>query len=208
MEEECSHGQVIFMKGDIIATIRKAGDFLDGALTDSLFNLNKMAQMQMDVLEHQKVTFTRVNRGQVPPEFAVEGGPSSPGLPAKLYVPVPIHPTVGNLDNDELDTLIEYHLKMGMPRYEMGQFLIRCGCPVDLTMFGKWLQQQSGPLGELFKLSHLCFIIMGPRQCVFVGMMHFCQKCLLLLPYVLRCDAKHRMQKMRAPLRLSGATRS
>ncbi len=45
-------------------------------------------------------------------------------------------------DHEELDALFKKHFKYGMSRFELGQFLIRLGCKVDLTKFGYQLLQR------------------------------------------------------------------
>ncbi len=79
--------------------------------------------------------------GLVPPEYMVPRGPGSPGQPKKFYVPLPLLPTVEFMDEEEVDALIEHHFKMGMSKFELGQFLITLGCKVNLTNFERQLLQ-------------------------------------------------------------------
>ncbi len=52
LEEKCTLGMVIFAKGDLILLIRKVGEFdWHGPLWDSLDNLQRMAEMQDNMLE-------------------------------------------------------------------------------------------------------------------------------------------------------------
>ncbi len=135
---------ILFTKGDLIQLIRNMADFnLQGCLWDSPHNLQRMAQMQDDMLACCNVlnTFTRLYGGLVSPEYMVAGGPGSPGQLKKFYAPLPLLPTVESMDEEEVDTLIECHFKMGMSKFELGQFLITVGCKVDLTKFGRQLLQ-------------------------------------------------------------------
>ncbi len=101
-----------------------------------------MADMQDAVLECRKGTFTHLHGGFVLPEYVVPGEPGISGQPTKFYAPAPLLETVGDLDYDELDALMKWHFKLGMSWYELGQFLIQLGCPVDLTKFSRMLLQK------------------------------------------------------------------
>ncbi len=93
------------------------------------YNLERMVEMQDEVLERRKGTFTHLYRGLVLPEYVVDGGPGSPNQLPKFYVLVPILPTVEGLDHNEVDALFRH-----CP--------IRLGCKVDLTKFGRQLLQR------------------------------------------------------------------
>ncbi len=98
--------------------------------------------MQDAVLVQCKDTFTCLYRGLVPPMYAVEGGPESPSQLAKFYAPVPVLPIVDPFDEEEVGILIDRHFRIGMSEFELGQFLIKLRCNVDLTKFGRALLQK------------------------------------------------------------------
>ncbi len=143
MEEKCGQGMILFAKGNLIQLIQKVANFdLQG--WDLPHNLRRMAELQDDVLAHCNAlnTFTRLYGGLVPLEYMVAGGPGSPGQPKKFYAPLPLLPIVESMDEEEVDALITHHFKMGMSKFELGQFLITLGCKVDLTKFGRQLLQR------------------------------------------------------------------
>ncbi len=134
---------IIFAKGDLMALIQKEGDFdRRGPLWDSPHNLQKMAEMQDAVLARCKDTFTRLYGGLVPPMYAIEGGPGSPGQPVKFYALVLVLLIVDPFDEEEVNILIDQHFHIGMSKFELGQFLIKLGCNVNLTKFGRALLQK------------------------------------------------------------------
>ncbi len=56
--------------------------------------------------------------------YAIEGGPGSPGQLVKFYTPVPVLSIVDPFDEEEVDGLIDRHFRIGMSKFELGQFLI------------------------------------------------------------------------------------
>ncbi len=144
LEKKCGMGMILFAKGDLIQLIRNAGDFdQQGCLWDSMHNLHWMSEMQNDVLQHrnQLLTFTRLYGGMVMEQYVVPGGPGSVGQPKKFYASLPLLATVLAYDEEDVDTMIYRHFKLGMSKFELGQFLITLGCDVDLTKIGRQLLQ-------------------------------------------------------------------
>ncbi len=59
LEAKCSHGTILFTKGDLIQLIQNVADFdPQGCLWDSPHNLRRMAQMQDDMLAHRNALNT------------------------------------------------------------------------------------------------------------------------------------------------------
>ncbi len=148
LEKKCSMGTILFAKGDLIQLIRNVGDFnQQGCLWDSAHNLRQMSEMQNEVLQHHNklLTFTQLYGGMVMAQYIVQyivqGGPGSPGQLKKFYAPLPLLTTVLAYDKEDVDTMIYRHFKLGMSKFELGQFLIALRCDVDLSKIGRQLLQ-------------------------------------------------------------------
>ncbi len=144
LEKKCSTGMIMFAKGDLIQLIRNAGDFdQQGCLWDSPHNLCRMSEMQNEVLQHRNklLTFTHLYGGMVSPQYIVQGGPGSLGQPKKFYAPLPLLTMVLAHDEEDVDAMVYRHFKLGMSKFELGQFLITLRCDVDLSKIGRQLLQ-------------------------------------------------------------------
>ncbi len=135
---------ILFAKGDLIQLIRNAGGFKQqGFLWDSAHNLRQMSEMQNEVIQHRNklLTFTRLYGGLVMAQYIVPEGPGSAGQPKKLYTLLPLLATVLAYREEDVDAMIFWHFKLGMSKFELGQFLITLGCDVDLSKVGRQLLQ-------------------------------------------------------------------
>ncbi len=144
LEKKCGTGTILFTKGDLIQLIKNVGDFeQQGILWDSAHNLHQMSEMQNDVIQHRNklLTFTRLYGGLVVAQYIVPGGPGSAGQPKKFFTLLPLLVTVLAHSEEDVDTMVFRHFKLGMSKFELGQFLITLGCDVDLRKIGRQLLQ-------------------------------------------------------------------
>ncbi len=142
MEEKYSEGPRVYLKEDIIQLMKEIGGFFSQApLMDICFNLHQMSTMQQQQLVSRASTFTHLYGGMALTECALVNGPGSPGQPPKFYAPLPLLPQMGDMDPDELREDIMHFFRMGMPRLDLGRYLIRLGCPIDLRKVSKQMQQ-------------------------------------------------------------------
>ncbi|MCP4545849.1 MAG: hypothetical protein GY835_05205, partial [bacterium] len=134
----------IFCKGDLFQLIKNAGGFeQNSALWDSPFNLQRMVEMQDNVLAHrnQLGAITRLYGGLVTGQYAAPGGLGTAGQPRKFYAPLPQLDMLVLFADEDVDTMINWHFKVGMPRLELGQFMIAHGADVDMSKVGRQMLQ-------------------------------------------------------------------
>ncbi len=63
------------------------------------------------------------------------------GQPKKFYAPLPLLTTLVLYAEEDVDAMIFQHFKLGMSRFELGQYLITMGADVDMTKVGRQLMQ-------------------------------------------------------------------
>ncbi|MCP4547104.1 MAG: hypothetical protein GY835_11615 [bacterium] len=144
LEKKCGTGTILFAKGDLFQLIHNAGGFKQqGPLWDSPYNLQQMAEMQNDVLVHRNKlgAITRLYGGMVASQYAAPGGPGSVGQPKKFYAPLLMLTTLVLYTDEDVDAMIFRHFKLGMSRFELGQYLITLGGDVDMTKVGRQMLQ-------------------------------------------------------------------
>ncbi len=144
LERKCGTGNILFMKGDILQLIKNAGGFeQQAALWDSPHNLQRMMEMQNEVLTHRRQlgATTRLYGGMVTKQFAKPGGVGTLGQPNKFYAPLLQLMTLVLYADEDVDSMINRHFKLGMPRLELGQYLIANEAKVDLTKEGRQMLQ-------------------------------------------------------------------
>ncbi len=140
LERKCGTGSILFSKGDLFQLIKTAGGFEQQSLLwDSPYNLQRMAEMQNEVLVRrtQLGAINQLYGGLVTGQYATAGGVGTAGQPKKFYAPLLLLPTVESMDEEEVDALIIRHFKTAMSKFELGQFLISLRSEVDLTKFGR-----------------------------------------------------------------------
>ncbi|MCP4539772.1 MAG: hypothetical protein GY832_21755, partial [Chloroflexi bacterium] len=136
LEKKCGTGTILFAKGDLYQLIKNAGGFKQqSTLWDSPYNLQRMAEMQNDVLTHrtQLGALNRLYGGLVTGQYVTLGGIGSAGQPRKFYAPLPQLTMLVRYADEDVDAMVDRHFKLGMPRLELGQYLIGVGGDVDLT---------------------------------------------------------------------------
>ncbi|MCP4549733.1 MAG: hypothetical protein GY835_25025, partial [bacterium] len=74
------------------------------------------------------------------------------GQPRKFYAPLPQQSTLVLFADEDVDAMIRRHFKLGMPRLELGQFMIAHGADVDMSKVGR--QMCSPGSGEHSEQSH------------------------------------------------------
>ncbi|MCP4541974.1 MAG: hypothetical protein GY832_33005, partial [Chloroflexi bacterium] len=124
--------------------IKNAGSFKQqSTLWDSLYNLQQMAEMQNDVLTRrtQLGALNRLYGGLVTSQYVTPGGIGSAGQPRKFYAPLPQLTTLVRYADEDVDSMVDRHFKLGMPRLELGQYMIGVGGDVDLTKVGRQMLQ-------------------------------------------------------------------
>ncbi len=144
LERRCGMGTVLFGKGDLFQLVKNAGGFKQrSALWDSPFDLQRMADMQEEVLAHrnQLGATSRLYGGEVSSQYAELGGLGMAGQPRKFYTPLPQLTTLVLFADEEVDAMIHRHFKLGMPRLELGQYMIAHGAEVDMSKVGRQMQQ-------------------------------------------------------------------
>ncbi len=144
LEKKCGTGTILFAKGDLFQLIQNAGGFeQQGPLWDSPYNLQRMAEMQNDVLVHRNKlgAITRLYGGLVAGQYATPGGPGSVGQPKKFYALLLMLTTLVLYAEEDVDAMIFWHFKLGMSRFELGQYLITLGGDVDMTKVGRQMLQ-------------------------------------------------------------------
>ncbi len=99
--------------------------------------------MQNEVLvcRNKLMAITRLYVGLVTPQYVVLGGPGSVGQPKKFYALLPQLTMVVLNAEEDVDAMIFWHFKLGMSKFELGQFLITLGADVDLSKIGRQLLQ-------------------------------------------------------------------
>ncbi len=99
--------------------------------------------MQDEVLARrsQLGTTTRLYGGLVSGQYAELGGIGSAGQPRKFYAPLPQLSMLVLYADEDVDAMISRHFKVGMPRLELGQFMIAHGADVDLSKVGRQMLQ-------------------------------------------------------------------
>ncbi|MCP4535759.1 MAG: hypothetical protein GY832_01270 [Chloroflexi bacterium] len=102
-----------------------------------------MAEMQNDVLtcRTQLGTTNRLYGGLVTGQYATQGGIGLVGQPRKFYALLPQLTTLVLYAHEDVDSMIYRHFKLGMPRLELGQYLIGVGGDVDMTKVGRQMLQ-------------------------------------------------------------------
>ncbi len=73
--------------------------------------------------------------------FVEAGGVGPPGQPQKFYAALPQLATLVLVADDDVDAMFGRHFKLGMPRLELGQYLIAHGAQVDMSKEGKHMLQ-------------------------------------------------------------------
>ncbi len=144
LEWRCAMGSILFSKGDLFQLIKNVGGFeQQGILWDSPYNLQRMAQMQNEVLVRrtQLGATNRLYGGLVTSQFTTAGGIGTAGQPKKFYVPLPRLMTLVHYADEDVDAMVNRHFKLGMPRLELGQYIIGVGGDVDLTKVGRQMLQ-------------------------------------------------------------------
>ncbi len=144
LERKCSTGTIVFAKGDLYQLIKNAGGFKQrSALWDSPYNLQRMAEMQNDMLVHhtQLGATTRLYGGLVASQYATPGGIGTVGQPRKFYALLPQLTTLVLYTDEDVDAMIFRHFKLGMPRLELGQYLIASGADMDMSKVGRQMLQ-------------------------------------------------------------------
>ncbi len=58
------------------------------------------------------------------------------GQPKKFYAPLPLLTMLVLHAEEDVDAMIFRHFKLGMSKFELGQFLIMAGGDVDMTKVG------------------------------------------------------------------------
>ncbi|MCP4548066.1 MAG: hypothetical protein GY835_16505 [bacterium] len=137
-------GTILFSKGDLFQLIKNAGGFEQNVnLWDSPYNLQRMAEMQDEMLaRHDQLgAITRLYGGEVSGQYAKPGGLGAEGQPRKFYAPLPKLSTLVLYADEDVDAMVGRHFKLGMPRLELGQYLIANGADVDITKEGRQMQQ-------------------------------------------------------------------
>ncbi len=96
-----------------------------------------------DVLVHNSKmgATTQLYGGLVTDQYIVLGGPGSLGQPKKFYALLPLLTMLVFYAEEDVDAMIFQHFKLGMSKFELGQFLITLGGEVDLTKVGRQLLQ-------------------------------------------------------------------
>ncbi|MCP4548085.1 MAG: hypothetical protein GY835_16600 [bacterium] len=84
---------------------------------------------------------TRLHGGLVTDQYAEAGGLGTPRQPRKYYAPLPQLETLVLFADEDVDAMFRRHFKLGMPRLELGQYLITQGAQVDMTKVGRQMQQ-------------------------------------------------------------------
>ncbi len=102
-----------------------------------------MAEMQNGVLTQNRMlgATTRLYGGMVTEQYARLGGIGTLGQPTKFYVPLPRLPTLKLYADEDVDSMVKRHFKLGMPRLELGQYMIGVGGDVDLNKVGRQMLQ-------------------------------------------------------------------
>ncbi len=137
-------GTILFAKGDPYQLIKNAGGFEQQApLWDSPYNLQRMAEMQNDMLMRrtQLGATNRLYGGLVTGQYAIPGGIGSVRQPRKFYAPLPQLTILVLFADEDVDAMIFRHFKLGMPRLELGQYLIGVGGDVDMSKVGRQMLQ-------------------------------------------------------------------
>ncbi len=84
---------------------------------------------------------TRVYGGLVSSQFVVLGGIGTDRQPKKFYAALPQLPMLVLYADEDVDAMFYRHFKLGMPRLELGQFIIGVGGHVDLSKVGRQMLQ-------------------------------------------------------------------
>ncbi len=63
------------------------------------------------------------------------------GQPRKFYTPLPQLTMLVLYANEDVDVMIFQHFKLGMPRLELGQYLITTGADMDMSKVGRQMLQ-------------------------------------------------------------------
>ncbi|MCP4544095.1 MAG: hypothetical protein GY832_43850 [Chloroflexi bacterium] len=74
-------------------------------------------------------------------QYVMPGGIGSAGQPRKFYAPLPQLTTLVLYADEDVNAMVNRHFKLGMPRLELGQYLISVAGDVDLTKVGRQLLQ-------------------------------------------------------------------
>ncbi|MCP4549659.1 MAG: hypothetical protein GY835_24655, partial [bacterium] len=137
-------GAALYRRGDLIQLIKTTGGFEQNVgLWDSPHNLKRLASMQDEALfrRAQLGAPSRLYGGLVTGHYVEAGGVGSPGQPQKFYAALPQLATLVLFADEDVDAMFCWHFKLGMPRLELGQYLIAHGAQVDMSKEGKQMQQ-------------------------------------------------------------------
>ncbi|MCP4548021.1 MAG: hypothetical protein GY835_16270, partial [bacterium] len=143
-ERKCGTGTIIYCKGDLFQLIKNAGGFVQNEnLWDSPRNLRRMFGMQNETLaRHEQLgAITRLYGGEVSGQYVLASSFGTEGHPKKFYAPLPKLSMLELYADEDVSAMVGRHFKLGMPRLELGQFLIANGADVDITKEGRQLQQ-------------------------------------------------------------------
>ncbi len=69
-------------------------------------------------------------------QYATPGGIGTVGQPRKFYAPLPQLTMLVLYADEDVDAMFFRHFKLGMPRLELGQFIIAMGGDVDMSKVG------------------------------------------------------------------------
>ncbi|MCP4549215.1 MAG: hypothetical protein GY835_22405, partial [bacterium] len=143
-ERNYGTGAALYKKGDLIQLIKSTGGFEQNVgLWDSPHNLKRLISMQEEALfrRSQLGAPSRLYGGLVTGYFVEAGGVGSPGQPQKFYASLPQLTTLVLFADEDVDAMVGRHFKLGMPRLELGQYLIAHGAQVDMSKEGKRMLQ-------------------------------------------------------------------
>ncbi len=137
-------GAALYRKGDLIQLIKASRGFeQQSSHWDSPHNLKRMAVIQDDALfrRAQLGAPSRLYGGLVSSQYVETGGIGSVGQPKKFYAMLPQLPMLVLFADEDVDAMVSRHFKLGMPRLELGQYLISHGAEVDLSKEGRHMMQ-------------------------------------------------------------------